>query len=86
MRILMTALPLGLAHGPGHTQSAHAERRVARISLSIQVMAVYHAGRRVFEWPVFTAHDGKITPIRQGHGAQGLSRNHHRSSRQNTAP
>ncbi len=49
-------------------------------------MAVYHAGRRVFEWPVFTAHDGKITPIRQGHGAQGLSRNHHRSSRQNTAP
>jgi len=63
---------------------ALADRLVARVSLSQQVMHVYHHGQLLYEWPVSTARAGKITPT----GAwrpQFLSRNH-RSSLYNNAP
>lgn len=66
------------------TKPAEADRIVARVSLSAQVMHVYHHGLLVHEWPVSTARAGKITPTGQ-FTAQWLSR-HHRSSRYNNAP
>ncbi len=65
-------------------QAANADRLVARVSITGQVMHVYHHGQLLYEWPVSTARQGKITPT----GAwrpQFLSR-HHRSSRYNNAP
>lgn len=61
------------------------ERVVVRVDLSKQVMEVYHEGRKLFEWPVSTARQGKVTPTGQWAGAQWLSRNH-RSSLYNNAP
>lgn len=60
-------------------------RIVARVSISRQMMEVFHEGRKIHEWPVSTARKGKITPTGQWKGAQWLSRNH-RSSRYNNAP
>lgn len=65
--------------------TALADRVVARVSISKQMMEVYHEGRKLFEWPVSTARNGKITPTGQWAGAQWLSRNH-RSSLYNNAP
>jgi lipoprotein-anchoring transpeptidase ErfK/SrfK len=63
---------------------AKADRIVARVSISQQVMHVYHHGKLVHEWPVSTARQGKITPTGTWR-PQFLSRNH-RSSRYNNAP
>jgi lipoprotein-anchoring transpeptidase ErfK/SrfK len=63
---------------------ALADRVVARVSISEQVMHVYHHGKLVHEWPVSTARTGKITPTGDWR-PQFLSRNH-RSSRYNNAP
>jgi lipoprotein-anchoring transpeptidase ErfK/SrfK len=56
-----------------------------RVSISRQVMEVFHEGRKLYEWPVSTARQGKITPVGTWNGAQWLSR-HHRSSLYNNAP
>jgi lipoprotein-anchoring transpeptidase ErfK/SrfK len=63
---------------------AMGDRVVARVSISEQVMHVYHHGKLVYEWPVSTARSGKITPTGDWR-PQILSRNH-RSSRYNNAP
>ncbi|TVP74371.1 MAG: L,D-transpeptidase [Rhodobacteraceae bacterium] len=63
---------------------AAADRLVARVSISGQVMHVYHHGQLVYEWPVSTARSGKITPTGTWR-PQFLSRNH-RSSLYNNAP
>ncbi|RGP39010.1 L,D-transpeptidase [Pseudotabrizicola alkalilacus] len=60
-------------------------RIVVRVSISRQVMEVFHEGRKIHEWPVSTARQGKITPTGAWNGAQWLSRNH-RSSLYNNAP
>jgi lipoprotein-anchoring transpeptidase ErfK/SrfK len=65
-------------------QRALADRVVARVSLSGQVMHVYHHGQLLYEWPVSTARAGKITP-KGSWRPQFLSRNH-RSSRYDNAP
>ncbi|WP_225029789.1 L,D-transpeptidase [Xinfangfangia pollutisoli] len=76
--ILALALALSFA-GP-----AVAERVEVRVSISHQVMTVYHEGRRLFDWPVSTAKAGKITPL-GSYRPEFLSRNH-RSKRYNNAP
>ncbi len=66
------------------TGAAFADRIVARVSITDQKMHVYHHGQLLYEWPVSTARQGKVTPT----GAwqpQFLSR-HHRSSLYNNAP
>lgn len=63
---------------------AQADRLVARVSISNQVMHVYHHGQLLYEWPVSTARQGKVTPTGTWR-PQVLSRNH-RSSRYNNAP
>lgn len=75
------ALGLGLATAP----AAMADRVLARVSISKQMMEVWHEGRKLYEWPVSTARRGKVTPLGQWKGAQWLSRNH-RSSLYNNAP
>jgi lipoprotein-anchoring transpeptidase ErfK/SrfK len=77
--IMLAALLLWLP-----AQAALADRIVARVSLSAQVMHVYHHGQLLYEWPVSTARAGKITPIGTWR-PQFLSRNH-RSSRYDNAP
>lgn len=64
---------------------ASADRIIARVSISKQMMEVYHEGRKLYEWPVSTARKGKVTPVGQWRGAQWLSKNH-KSSRYNNAP
>lgn len=76
--ILALTLALSFA-GP-----AVAERVEVRVSISHQVMTVYHEGRRLFDWPVSTAKAGKITPL-GSYRPEFLSRNH-RSKRYNNAP
>lgn len=66
-------------------QEAAAERIIARVSISKQMMEVYHEGRKLYEWPVSTARAGKVTPVGQWLGAQWLSKNH-KSSLYNNAP
>lgn len=61
-----------------------ADRVVARVSISEQVMHVYHHGKLIHEWPVSTARSGKITPT--GDWRPQLLSRHHRSSRYNNAP
>ena len=63
---------------------AQADRLVARVSISNQVMHVYHHGQLLYEWPVSTARQGKVTPTGTWR-PQILSR-HHRSSLYNNAP
>ncbi len=64
---------------------AAADRIIARVSISKQMMEVYHEGRKLYEWPVSTARKGKVTPLGQWRGAQWLSKNH-KSSRYDNAP
>lgn len=59
-------------------------RVLARVSISEQVVRVYHEGRHLFTWPVSTAKAPKITPLGR-YTPEFLSRNH-RSSRYNNAP
>lgn len=75
---LMAAL-LALPAGP-----ALAERVEVRVSISRQVMEVFHEGRKLYEWPVSTAKAGKITPAGSWQ-PEFLSRDH-RSRRYNNAP
>lgn len=64
---------------------AQAARIVARVSISRQEIEIYHEGRKIYQWPVSTARQGKITPVGTWNGAQWLSKNH-RSSLYNGAP
>lgn len=81
MRRHFAALLMGLMLLPG---AALAERVVAHVSITSQVMKVYHEGRLLFTWPVSTAKPGKITPTGT-YEPEFLSR-HHRSRRYNNAP
>ncbi|MDZ4088385.1 MAG: L,D-transpeptidase [Tabrizicola sp.] len=63
---------------------ALAERVVAHVSVTSQLMKVYHEGRLLYTWPVSTAKPGKITPSGT-YEPEFLSKNH-RSSRYNNAP
>lgn len=81
MRRHFAALLMGLILLPG---TALAERIVAHVSITSQIMKVYHEGRLLFTWPVSTAKPGKITPPGT-YSPEFLSRNH-RSSRYNNAP
>jgi lipoprotein-anchoring transpeptidase ErfK/SrfK len=81
MRRHFAALLLGLLLLPG---AALAERVVAHVSITSQLMKVYHEGRLLFTWPVSTAKPGKITPAGT-YEPEFLSKNH-RSRRYNNAP
>lgn len=81
MRRHFAALFFALVLLPG---SALAERIVAHVSITSQIMKVYHEGRLLFTWPVSTAKAGKITPAGT-YSPEFLSR-HHRSKRYNNAP
>ncbi len=81
MRRHFVALLLALILAPG---LAHADRVVARVSISSQTMSVYHEGRLIYTWAVSTAKAGKITPA-GSYEPEFLSRNH-RSRRYNNAP
>ncbi|MDR7125899.1 L,D-transpeptidase [Pseudotabrizicola sp. 4114] len=79
-------LPAPEAQATPEAQAAEQPARISvRVSISRQVMEVFHEGRKIHEWPVSTARQGKITPTGQWNGAQWLSRNH-RSSLYNNAP
>jgi lipoprotein-anchoring transpeptidase ErfK/SrfK len=83
MRGHLLALILATASfAPG---ASHAERVVARVSISTQTMQVYHEGRHLFTWTVSTAKPGKVTPTGVYIGAEALSK-HHRSRLYNNAP
>ncbi|MFN3722532.1 MAG: L,D-transpeptidase [Paracoccaceae bacterium] len=74
-----------LPNAPDLKSMEEGARIIVRVSISRQVMEVFHEGRKIHEWPVSTARKGKITPTGEWHGAQWLSRNH-RSSLYNNAP
>ncbi|MEZ5796217.1 MAG: L,D-transpeptidase [Paracoccaceae bacterium] len=76
--ILFSTLVLGQAG------TALAERVEVRVSISRQMMEVYHEGRKIYEWPVSTAKRPKVTPAGSW-TPEFLSRNH-KSSRYNNAP
>lgn len=75
----------GLMSQPMMAPLAEPTRVLVRVSISRQMMEVWHEGRKIYDWPVSTARAGKITPTGTWEGAQWLSRNH-RSSRYNNAP
>ena len=52
--VLALALPQALAAQ---------ERVLARVSISEQVIRIYHEGRHIYTWPVSTAKAPKITPL-----------------------
>lgn len=79
-----TAQTQPMAGGPT-SPWAERSRVMVRVSISRQMMEVWHEGRKLYDWPVSTARAGKITPTGTWNGAQWLSRNH-RSSRYNNAP
>lgn len=96
MRHLLAALALALMAAfsapaqatqvqPDPSAAEEPSRILARVSISKQRMEVFHEGRKLFDWPVSTARQGKITPTGTWTGAQWLSRNH-RSSLYNNAP
>ncbi|WP_092890976.1 L,D-transpeptidase [Roseicitreum antarcticum] len=80
LRVFLPIVFVGLVS----SGQAMADRIVARVSISAQLMHVYKDGLLIHEWPVSTARPGKVTPTGQ-YTAQFLSRNH-RSSRYNNAP
>ena len=84
MRGVVRALALIAALASLPAGPASAERVEVRVSISRQVMEVYHEGRKLYEWPVSTAKAGKITPAGSWQ-PEFLSRNH-RSKRYNNAP
>lgn len=79
-----TAQTPPMAEGP-ISPWAERSRVTVRVSISHQMMEVWHEGRKLYDWPVSTARAGKVTPTGTWNGAQWLSRNH-RSSRYNNAP
>jgi lipoprotein-anchoring transpeptidase ErfK/SrfK len=83
MRGIVWAAALALVMA-GHGTAAMAERVEVRVSISRQVMEVFHEGRKLYEWPVSTAKKGKITPSGSWQ-PEFLSKNH-RSRRYNNAP
>ena len=99
MRQFLVALTLGAAaltaapamamqapvQMPEQTAVQDTPRVLVRVSIARQVMEVFHEGRKIHEWPVSTARQGKVTPVGIWDGAQWLSR-HHRSSLYNNAP
>lgn len=99
MRPFLVALTLGAAaliaapamaiQAPAQSPEILAQqdqpRVLVRVSIARQVMEVFHEGRKIHEWPVSTARQGKVTPVGEWNGAQWLSRNH-RSSLYNNAP
>lgn len=84
MRGTVAALALGLALAILHPAAARAERVEVRVSISQQRMTVWHEGRKLYEWPVSTAKQGKITPAGI-YKPEFLSKNH-KSRRYNNAP
>lgn len=60
MRWLILALTLIWTFGPAH---ASEERLLAKVSISEQVIRIYHEGRHLYTWPVSTAKAPKITPL-----------------------
>lgn len=52
--VLALALPQALAAQ---------ERVLARVSISEQIIRIYHEGRHIYTWPVSTAKAPKITPL-----------------------
>ena len=73
--VLALALPQALAAQ---------ERVLARVSISEQVIRIYHEGRHIYTWPVSTAKAPKITPLGR-FTPEFLSRDH-RSSLYGGAP
>lgn len=86
MRATRRALGLALALGLMLAQAggAAAERVEVRVSISRQVMEVFHEGRRLFEWPVSTGKTGMGTP--QGIWKPWILSKNHRSRKYNNAP
>jgi lipoprotein-anchoring transpeptidase ErfK/SrfK len=82
MRAGLVALAVGLVIGLA--SAAQAERVEVRVSISRQVMEVFHEGRKLYEWPVSTAKPGKITPA--GSWTPEFLSKSHRSKRYNNAP
>lgn len=76
------ALAIGLALASA--APARAERVEVRVSISRQVMDVYHEGRKLFEWPVSTGKKGMATP--QGIWKPWILSRNHRSRKYNNAP
>lgn len=87
--LMAAALPAVAAQilptASGVQPSDQQARILVRVSIARQMMEVFHEGRKIHEWPVSTARQGKITPTGDWKGAQWLSRDH-RSSLYNNAP
>ena len=81
MRLFLIALSLILSLGPA---LAADERVLAKVSISEQVIRIYHEGRHIYTWPVSTAKAPKITPLGR-FTPEFLSRDH-RSSLYGGAP
>lgn len=81
MRWLVVAIAALFILGPAH---AGDERVIARVSISEQVIRIYHEGRHIYTWPVSTAKAPKITPLGK-FTPEFLSRDH-RSSLYGGAP
>jgi len=84
MRRNLTAFALAFFLAVPMSGAVLAERIEVRVSVSRQMMEVFHEGRKIYAWPVSTAKKGKITPSGSW-TPEFLSRNH-RSSRYNNAP
>jgi lipoprotein-anchoring transpeptidase ErfK/SrfK len=84
MRGLIVALVLGLLISSLTAGQSSAERVEVRVSLSRQMMEVFHEGRKLFAWKVSTAKLPKITPTGSW-TPEFLSKNH-RSRLYNNAP
>lgn len=70
------ALPVALERSPTSIE--------VKVSISRQQMEVYYLGERLYEWPVSTARNGKVTP-RGTFAPEWLSKDH-RSRLYNDAP
>ncbi len=81
MRSFLTALVLGALMAAGPVQ---AERVEVRVSISRQVLVVYHEGRKLFEWPVSTGKKGMATP--KGIWKPWILSRNHRSRTYGNAP
>lgn len=84
MRGLIVAFVLGLLISLLAAGQSSAERVEVRVSLSRQMMEVFHEGRKLFAWKVSTAKAPKITPTGSW-TPEFLSRNH-RSRLYDNAP
>ncbi len=84
MRGFLVAILLGLLLAVLAAGHSNAERVEVRVSLSRQMMEVFHEGRKLFAWKVSTAKAPKITPTGSW-TPEFLSKNH-RSKLYNNAP